>query len=451
MNESNTKALYQNPVYTQAFPDPFVLQFCGEYWAFCAGFWPDKRVFGVLHSKDLIHWHNLGGAMVVAPFAEEYSCYWAPEVIYANGKFYMYYSVGNEERMQIRVSVADHPAGPYVDSGYQLTKEEFAIDAHVFTDTDGQRYLFYATDFLTHTHIGTGTVCDQMIDLFTLAGNARPVTRAHMIGKFMIPQRAEKKASAGIRSRGPTVLKHKGRYYQMFSGGNWKNLSYGVSYASSENIETVDEWKQVADGERVLPILRTVPGSVIGPGHNSVIRGPDNRQLFCVYHFWPPGSTDRVMAVDRLEWAGERLIIIGPTVEPQPAPLVPSFAHDFNRQGSLELDWKVGSGDAQWEVRRGELFVSGHSQGMAEAVCRFEGASFLLEVSARSTAAHQHGGYGLSLTNGQEGIFRALIIPESHQAAVRLDARRQRQRKLGHASLGSSRGLQRGSMASLAA
>src|ERR1044072_3929441 len=129
-----------------------------------------------MHSRDLVEWRELAGAL--EPLPENYTCYWAPEVTYYNGRFLMYYSVGNEERMQIRVAVAGHPAGPFVDSGHRLTSEEFAIDPHVFEDEDGSRYLFYATDFLTHTHIGTGTVMDRMIDPFTLAGHARPVARA---------------------------------------------------------------------------------------------------------------------------------------------------------------------------------------------------------------------------------------------------------------------------------
>jgi beta-xylosidase len=100
------------------------------------------------------------------PLPGDATCYWAPEVVYDNGQFLLYYSVGNEERMRIRVAVADHPAGPFLDSGRTLTTEDFAIDAHVFEDDDGTRYLFYATDFLTHSHIGTGTVVDRMLDPF---------------------------------------------------------------------------------------------------------------------------------------------------------------------------------------------------------------------------------------------------------------------------------------------
>ncbi len=190
-------AHYLNPVYGHDFPDPFVLKYLGHYWAYATGFVADGRVFPILHSSDLIHWQASGGAM--APLPGHHPCYWAPEVIYDNGRFYLYYSVGDEATMHIRVAVAEHPAGPFVDSGQQLTHEPFAIDAHVFQDDDGRRFLFYATDFLDHSHVGTGTVCDEMVDAYTLAGNPRPSAAPVTNGRCTIPNARKKGGCAGLR------------------------------------------------------------------------------------------------------------------------------------------------------------------------------------------------------------------------------------------------------------
>ena len=65
-------------------------------------------------------------------------------------------------------------------------------------------------------------------------------------------------------------------------------------------------------------VIRTLPGLVTGPGHNSVVRGPDNRQLYCVYHRWVDDA--RVLSIDPLDWAGDRLLVLGPSYTPQPAP-----------------------------------------------------------------------------------------------------------------------------------
>ncbi|HMQ30241.1 MAG TPA: glycoside hydrolase family 43 protein [Chloroflexaceae bacterium] len=342
------EAHYLNPVYNQPFADPFVLKYRGEYWAYCTGPWRDGRWFGVLRSRDLVRWEELGGA--VEPLPGEWSCLWAPEVTYLGGRFYLYYSCGDEVTMQIRVAVADHPTGPFRDSGRRLTAESFAIDPHVFADDDGSRHLFYATDYLEHSHVGTGTARDRMLDPFTLAGRPTPVTRARYDWQVYDPNRAEKGGVRWHTIEGSFVLKRKGRYYQLFSGGNWQNPTYGVSYAVAESLDRDEEWEQVADGEAVLPILRTVPGQVIGPGHNSVVRGPDNRELYCVYHRWAPDGSGRVMAIDPLDWAGERLFLLGPSTTRRPLAL-PTFADFFDGAGRLGPAWATAGG--AWTVADG--------------------------------------------------------------------------------------------------
>ncbi|HYG63187.1 MAG TPA: glycoside hydrolase family 43 protein [Thermoanaerobaculia bacterium] len=362
--------LYTNPVYPESFPDPYVLKVRGEYWAYCTGFWPDSRCFGVLRSRDLVHWTPQAGAL--APLPGGHPCYWAPEVVEHAGLFYLYYSVGNEERMEIRVAVADRPGGPFADCGHRLTSEPFAIDAHVFTDpASGVRYLFYATDFLESPQIGTGTVVDRLLDPFTLEGRPRPVALPRFDWHVYHPNRPEKGGVRWHTVEGPFVLERKGLYYEMFSGGNWQNPTYGVSYATIATLDGPGEWVQAADGEGVLPILRT-SGEVVGPGHNSVVRGPDNRQLWCVYHRWSfdggaPGA--RVLAIDPLDWAGERLLVLGPTTGPQPAPIPPTLYDESPSQ---------------------DLYDAGAT-------------SFLVEVSARGP------GFGLALHGLERPVWRLRV------------------------------------------
>ncbi|HXG64535.1 MAG TPA: glycoside hydrolase family 43 protein, partial [Blastocatellia bacterium] len=410
------RTTYLNPVYKRPCPDPFVLKYLNEYWCYCTGFWRDGRCFGVLHSRDLVEWHEVGSAM--DPVDSEATCYWAPEVWYEDGRFLMYYSVGNEDNMQIHVAVADHPAGPFIDSGRRLTAEGFAIDAHVFEDDDGSRYLFYATDFLQHTRIGTGTVCDRMLDPFTLAGNPRPVTRASYEWQTYDPHRLEKGGVHWHTIEGPFVLKRKGRYYQMFSAGNWKNETYGASYAVSDEVVTAGEWRQVADGERVFPILRTIPGQVIGPGHNSVVRGPDNRQLFCVYHRWDMDVQDRALAIDRLDWAGERMLVIGPSTAPQPRPQMPAFSDFFDRNmnNGLGPGWECVGG--RWRSQDGAA-VQEVAEGITEARCLTSSPYFLAEVSLRTLDnPGGNGGVGVKLLGEQEDALYFELLPGSNHAVV---------------------------------
>jgi GH43 family beta-xylosidase len=403
----NFPGKYLNPVYPRSFPDPFVLKFRGEYFAYCTDFSNDGKVFGVLRSRDLINWTEIGGAM--NPLETNPPFYWAPEVTYSNGKFYLYYSAGNEILMELRVAISDRPDGGFVDCEKKLTTEDFAIDAHVFTDDDGERYLFYATDFLTHSHIGTGTVVDKMIDFFTLEGKPRPVTRARYDWQIYDPNRKEKGGVRWHTVEGAFVLKRKGIYFEMFSGGNWQNITYGVSFAITDDIKKDEEWRQFSDGENVLPILRTLPDLVVGPGHNSVIRGPNNRELFCVYHRWTENG--RVLAIDRMDFAGTRIFIKGATYTPQIAPFQPAFADFFDGQYLNEI-WKTAG---EWKISGNET-VSDISE-QSELICGLTAESFLCEFSLRAVETiDESGSLGFSLGNKTEKTFEFLIFPKLNQA-----------------------------------
>lgn len=398
---------YLNPVYPRSFPDPYVIKFRGEYYAYCTDFWRDGRVFGVLRSRDLVNWTEVGGAMKKldgdAPF------YWAPEVIYADGKFYLYYSVGNETLMELRVAVSDRPDGGFVDSGRRLTNEDFAIDGHVFIDTDGQKYFFYATDFLEHTHIGTGTVVDRMIDFLTLEGRPRPVVRAKYDWQVYDPARQEKGGVRWHTVEGPFILKRKGIYYEMFSGGNWQNITYGVSFAVTDDIARDEEWTQFSDGEKVLPVLRTIPDLVVGPGHNSVVRGPNNRELYCAYHRWTePGRT---LSIDRQDFAGTRIFIKGATHTPQKAPFAPTGV-DFFDDAELNKNWqKVGD----WHASDNEAVNEIAEKSLL--ICTEKSESFLCEFTLRALETTvDESAFGFCLLSGSEKTFEMLLAPRTKEA-----------------------------------
>ncbi|MFY0577862.1 family 43 glycosylhydrolase [Cystobacter fuscus] len=129
---------YRNPVHDAYFADPFVLRVGEGYVAYGTGRVVDGRAFEVLISSDLVTWRSVGGALELLP-PELGGDYWAPEVAEADGRWWMYYSVGHGDvGHHLRVAVADHPTGPFVDQGVNLTPDErFAIDASPFRDEDG--------------------------------------------------------------------------------------------------------------------------------------------------------------------------------------------------------------------------------------------------------------------------------------------------------------------------
>ena len=68
--------------------DPFVMKYNGEYYCYSSG----SDGVNLLHSLDLVHFEHRGLCMQEEGAHE----YWAPCVIYDNGKFYilLYESVG---------------------------------------------------------------------------------------------------------------------------------------------------------------------------------------------------------------------------------------------------------------------------------------------------------------------------------------------------------------------
>jgi len=312
---------YCNPVYPEIMADPFVLRHEGRYYAYgTAPAGPGGGRFPVLVSNDLVDWHRAGYAMA-APGADEF---WAPEVAHADGRFWLYYSRGDRQGHghRLRVAVADHPAGPFSDCDTLLVPDQpFSIDAHPFRDHDGQWYLYYCVDFLEledEHRIGTGIVVDRMLAMDRLAGQPRTVARPHADWQLFKKGRAMYDAVYDWHTvEGASVLVHGGRYYCFYSGGAWEQQNYGVSWVVAEH--PLGPFTRPEGSEHAL-LMRTRPGNVIGPGHNSFTTSPDGSQDWIVYHAWDPAMTGRRMCIDRLTWDGGRPSTAGPSFTRQPAP-----------------------------------------------------------------------------------------------------------------------------------
>lgn len=293
---------YPNPVHRGDFGDPFVLAHEGSYYAYGTGPVDGPRVLPVLRSTDLVHWESLGGCLEPVPGGRG-STYWAPEAVYLEGRFLLYYSVGRgDAEHALRVATSSHPAGPFRDVGENLTPgERFAIDPHPFVDDDGQRYLFFAKDYLDGTHVGTALAVDRLTGPASLAGEARTVLRASADWQIYLRGRTMYgSVHDWYTLEGPFVVKRHGRYHLFFSGGNWQNETYGVSWAVADH--PLGPWHEPEPGGPA--VLRSTAGRV-GPGHNSVVVGPDGRDHL-VFHAWDPSRSRRQMWIERLEWPGGR-------------------------------------------------------------------------------------------------------------------------------------------------
>jgi GH43 family beta-xylosidase len=186
----------------------------------------------------------------------------------------------------------------------------FAIDPHPFQDADNQWYLFYAKDFLDRTdnaRAGTGLAVAKMRGMTCLEPKETVILRARSDWqRFQSPRLMYGGIWDWHTLEGPCIHKHHDQYYCFYSGGRWETENYGVDYGIADNV--LGPYSD-AGNELGPRVLRTIPGRLIGPGHNSIIRGPDERTDYVVFHAWNQQMTRRVMHIAPLVWtqAGPRI------------------------------------------------------------------------------------------------------------------------------------------------
>jgi GH43 family beta-xylosidase len=311
---------YQNPVWSGEFADPFVLKTAGGYYAYgtssvarsMAG---GSKAFPVLHSANLTDWQLIAGVIDALPGFD----YWAPAVAERDGKFFLYYSAGesaDNSTHRLRVAVASKPEGPFEDAGMLLPDAGFSIDAEPFRDpVDGRWHLFFSQDYFDG-RVGTGIAAVPLTDSMTaVMGEPAPIIRP--TSDWQIYERNRplygRTWDAWHTVEGACVVFHEGLYYCLYSGGAWHAQNYGVSYGVASHVLGPYEDAWSTQGPAILRTSR----DVIGPGHNSVVIGPNNRTKFIVYHAWDTARTARRMCIDPLLWTPDGPRCAGPTTAPQ--------------------------------------------------------------------------------------------------------------------------------------
>jgi arabinoxylan arabinofuranohydrolase len=163
-------------------------------------------------STDMVNWtdHGAVASLKTFPWAVQTNDAWAPQVIARNGKFYLYapVSVRGDPKNVIAVAVADRPEGPFRDA---LGKPLIApgagfFDPTVWTDKDGQTYLYWGNP-----------------DLWYVRLNKDMVSYSGPINKI--------KPRITDYQEGPWFYGRQGRYYMAFAS---TCCSEGIGYAMSD-------------------------------------------------------------------------------------------------------------------------------------------------------------------------------------------------------------------------
>ena len=252
--------------------DPFVLRVDNTYYLYATSF---VDGFYVRTSADLVHWSEPRMAYTMGPRSFGYTDFWAPEVVFHNGRYLMHYTARRkgDDTLLIGVAVADRPEGPFVDvtDGPMFDFGYAAIDGHVFRDGK-DNYLFFSRD--CSQRIVDGIHESHILAIRLDDSLTRTVGDPVLIARPDCPW--ETVTGDPRWNEGPFVVKKDGLYYLMYSSGFYAARTYSLGYAVSDS--PLGPYKKSADN----PFLHS-EGEVSGPGHNSVVTAADGTE-YCVFH-----------------------------------------------------------------------------------------------------------------------------------------------------------------------
>ncbi|MGH6615378.1 glycoside hydrolase family 43 protein [Sphingomonas sp.] len=258
-------------------------------------------------SRDLVTWTKHRQILTVEMVPWAAYAIWAPSVIEAKGRYYMFFGANDIQRDDelggIGVAVSDSPGGPFRDAIGKPLIGAFhngaqPIDPFVFRDDDGQYYLYYG---------GWGHC-----NVVRLAPDLKSV--------LPFPDGATyKEITPAGYVEGSFVTKRQGIYYLMWSEGGWTGPDYRVAYATGPS--ATGPFKPMGT------ILAQDMKIARGAGHHSVINVPGTDDWYIVYHRRPLGDEvgeHRELAIDRMDFNPDgtiRPVKITNTGVTQPRPL----------------------------------------------------------------------------------------------------------------------------------
>lgn len=264
-SQSNVVSTYHNPVIPGDFPDPTVIRVGDNYYS--AGTSSDfGPTYPLYQSKDLINWKRIGAIFNEKP---EWTggTFWAPELFYNNGTFYVYYTAKRKSDNVSCIGVAttkDITKG-FQDHGLLIEWGKEAIDAFAFKDDDGKLYI-------TWKAYGLGP--DRPIEILAseLSADGLSLKGEH----FSLTH--HDKGWVGRGDEGECIVKHGNYYYMLYSiGGCCDNkCTYNVRVARSKSLR--GEWEQYEE-----KALLEGGENWICSGHGTLVQTPDKR-YFYMYH-----------------------------------------------------------------------------------------------------------------------------------------------------------------------
>lgn len=239
----------------------------------------------ISHSRDLIHWTVIGYAITDPAWArltglEGGRGYWAPDISYYEGRFYITATYrlnegGMPQRLQM-VTSSEKPEGPYCEPVFL---DEDGIDPSIFTDLDGRRYM----------------LLNRGARIFEISGDGREILSEPKLLWYGDNKKA---------SEGPHLL-YKDGYYYLFMAEGGTGMGHRVSVARSRSLMGVYE------SCPYNPILRQCDDKrlIQCSGHGMPVE-TQNGDWYMVYLCMRVGSAGygfmgRETAIDPITWTAD--------------------------------------------------------------------------------------------------------------------------------------------------
>ena len=251
----------KNPLIPGYYPDPSICRVGDDFYLVCSSFelYPGIPIF---HSRDLVHWEQIGNVMTEDnDFHVELSYgangVMAPTIRYHDGTFYIinanFCDKGNY------IVTAKDPAGPW--SGIHWLDDVPGIDASIFFDDDGQCYI-----------MGTGNVWDNGTGVkergIWLA--KYDIEHFRMAGE---PYTIWNSALRGAASPEAPHLYHIGEYYYLIIAEGGTEHYHSVAVARSKELFSFYE------GNPANPVMTHrhmgFKAPIINVGHADLVDLPD--------------------------------------------------------------------------------------------------------------------------------------------------------------------------------
>ncbi|MFL5995205.1 MAG: family 43 glycosylhydrolase, partial [Streptomyces sp.] len=353
----------RSPVLPGLNADPNIVRFGDTFYLYPTtdGFegWSGTQ-FKAYSSTDLVHWKDHGVILDLGPdISWADSRAWAPTIAEKDGKYYFYFCAD----ANIGVAVSDSPTGPFKDAlGQPLLKQgQFSgqmIDPAVFTDDDGQSYLYWGNG---HAYVAPLNADMTSLDLTKM-----------------------KDITPSGYNEGSFVIKRDGTYYLTWSENDTRDENYRVAYATGPS--PTGPWTK-----RGVILEKDLSLGIKGPGHHSVVQVPGTDDWYIAYHrFAIPGGDGmhRETTVDKLEFDSDGLIkkVVPTLTSIDPVSIVHAGGDVDGTEGdAIALHGTIsGAGSPKWTVEEG-------------APCSFADAG----SAATTLTCTDNGTYTVTLTGGR--------------------------------------------------